>query len=469
MASLNPRKWFQRDAGLSFDAWLSMYANYMSYGGSGYSFIPQQTMSAGKEEIEPSFSGFVLGAYKGNTIVFACMAVRQLLFSEARFQFQRMEKGRPGDLYGTKDLALLETPWPNGSTGDMLSRAIQDADLAGNAFIVREPGRLRRLRPDWVTIVLGSQDQSSDPRAVYEADLVGYAYHPGGKAAGADPVIFLPEQVCHFAPYPDPIANYRGMTWLSPILREVMSDAAATQHKLQFFQNAATPNMVVKLDPQISKEMFDRWIETFRDQHEGVANAYKTLYLGGGADATVVGSNFEQMDFKVTQGAGETRIAAAAGVPPVIVGLSEGLASATYSNYQLAMRRFSDLTMRPLWHRMADSLASIITVPSGSRLWYDDRDIPALAEDERDHADIQQTNANTLHAHVAAGFEPDSAIKAVVAGDLTLLLHTGLYSVQLQPAGGVTEGKGAVVQGVVAPADQAPALPAAPSKNGSPA
>jgi phage portal protein BeeE len=55
----------------------------------------------------------------------------------------------------------------------------------------------------------------------------------------------------------------------------------------------------------------------------------------------------------VTQGAGETRIAAAAGVPPVIVGLSEGLQAATYSNYSQARRRFADGTMRPLWRNAA--------------------------------------------------------------------------------------------------------------------
>ena len=39
--------------------------------------------------------------------------------------------------------------------------------------------------------------------------------------------------------------------------------------------------------------------------------------------AEVVGRDFQQMDFKAVQGAGETRIAAAAGVPPIVVGVHE--------------------------------------------------------------------------------------------------------------------------------------------------
>ena len=71
-----------------------------------------------------------------------------------------------------------------------------------------------------------------------------------------------------------------------------------------------------------------------------------------------IGQSFEDLEVKATQGAGETRIAACAGVPPVIVGLSEGLSSATYSNYSQARRRLVDGTMRPLWRFFASAMES---------------------------------------------------------------------------------------------------------------
>ena len=52
-----------------------------------------------------------------------------------------------------------------------------------------------------------------------------------------------PEEVCHLAPVPDPVFRFRGMPWIEPIVREVMGDSAATSHKLNFFDNAATPNL----------------------------------------------------------------------------------------------------------------------------------------------------------------------------------------------------------------------------------
>lgn len=443
---MNLKFWERADPALSFSDWVEMYQ--LNYGGHTYQLQPAQTLTGNIEPVDQNYAGYVTGLYARNPVIYACMSVRQLLFSEARFQFSQMTQGRRGKLFGTADLQPLEVPWPGGTTGDLLARMIQDADLCGNFFGLRDGPSIRRLHPEWVDIVLAGD-------AVY-AEKIGYRYWPGGRHSGSDPIDYQPERVAHFAPMPDPLASYRGMSWLTPVLREVQSDTAASEHKLKFFDNAATPNMIVKVPEGVRKEAFDSLIATFKSKHESVRNAYKTLFLTSGADATVVGSNMEQIQFKETQGAGETRIAAAAGVPPVVVGLSEGLAAATYSNYLLAMRRLVDLTMRPLWRNAAGSLAQIIQVPGGSELWYDDRDVPALHENARDAAEIDQIRAQTIHTMITSGFQPDSAI-SVVNPEWSQLQHTGLLSVQLSPMGAVGEGKGSLVGGTAVPSESAPA------------
>lgn len=398
------------------------------------------TMETSKtEEIDGSFGSLVDYAYKSNGVVFACMLARMLLFSEARFQWRRMSSGRPGELFGDARLAPLEHPEPGKATGDLLSRAIQDVDLGGNFFAALRPGpTIKRLRPDWVTIILGSDRLPDIGSGDIDAEVVGYAYHPGGKNSGRAPEIMLKEEVAHFAPIPDPTASYRGMPWLIPVIREIMGDSAANTHKIKFFENAATPNMVVTLGDGIKdKAAFDLWVDTFENAHQGYLNAYKTLYLSAGTTAMPVGANFQQLEFKATQGAGETRIAAAAGVPPVIVGLSEGLAAATYSNYGQARRRFADGTIRPLWRNFAGSMETIVRPPQGASLWYDDRDVSFLREDVKDAAEIENLEAQTMRTLVESGWRPDDVVDAVAAGDLARLKgkHTGNLSVQLQPPG----------------------------------
>lgn len=389
---------------------------------------PTTTYGTEVETIGAGYVGLIRYTYAGNAVVFACMQARMLLFTEARFCFRRISNGVMADAFGTPELAILEHPWPGGTTGDLLKAVITSADLAGVAFIIRpQRDRLAVLRPDWVEMIYADLWASSP-------ELLGIAYYPGGKHSGAQAEFFQAGEFAYFAPYPDPESPYAGMPWLTPVLREVMADTAATTHKLKFFENGATPNLVVSLN-LADPARFREWINVFEQGHRGYLNAYKTLYLGGGADAKIVGADLKQIDFKLTQGAGETRIAAAAGVPPIIVGLSEGLQAATYSNYGQARRRLADLTMRPLWRNLAGSLEAIIPTPAGANLWYADGEIPFLAEDKKDAADVQAQQAQAIRTLTDGGYTPESVIAAVTGGDLRKLTHTGLLPVQLQPPG----------------------------------
>jgi hypothetical protein len=449
----------------SMDDYVS-WVNSFGYQGNQYGLTGIRQTLAG-ETTEPAatdYLGLAQQSFAASPVVFACMALRQHVFSSTRFQWQNMLDGRPSKLFGTKALELLETPWTGGTTQDLLSRMIQDADLCGNNYqfvstslarLGGDGGReLVRLRPDWIEPVM-------EPRIVRGAQAgwrkIGYIYTEGGYASGADPVIFGVDEVAHFAPIPDPLARFRGMSWLTPVIREVQADGLMTTHKRKFFENGATVNMVIKYPETVQKNRILEFKALMDAENSGLENAYKRLHIGGGADATVVGSDFQSMTFKEVQGAGETRVAAAAGTPPVLVGLSEGLqgSSLNEGNYAMARRRMADATMHPLWQNVAGSLATIVgSKPApNTRLWYDTRDVPFLREDEKDAANIQFIRAQTLRQWIEAGYEADSAQAAMIAGDEGLLVHSGLYSVQLQPAGTKTEPP---VNGQIKPA----ALPA---------
>jgi phage portal protein BeeE len=410
------------------------YVQAVSYAGNTYSVARmQQTMPGQASEKAPAdFTGYAVQAAT-NGVLFACLSVRQDVFSSVRFQWQRLMNGRPSELFGTRELALLEEPWVGGTTQDLLTRMVQDADLAGNSYWTAVDGQLVRLRPDWVEII-------AEPIRLRGGHLgwrrLGYLYtEPGG-----DPVPLLADEVAHFAPKPDPLASFRGMSWMTPLTRDARNDNLMNAHKEALFENRATPNVIVSFDREVKPDALAKFQARMDAEHKGPGNAGKTMYVGGGADVTVVGSNMKELDFTKVQGAGETRIAAAAGVPPVIVGLSEGLAAATYSNYSQARRRFADGTMHPLWANAAGSLARIVrasgtAASSAVRLWYDARGVPFLREDRKDAAEIQASQAQTIRALVDAGFTPDSVRRAVDAEDWSLLEHSGLYSVQLQLPG----------------------------------
>lgn len=765
---------------LTTDQWADQWFSYQN---GLYSLGGAKSLGSGQyEEVAQDFLPYVQQAYKANGVVFACCIARQLVFTEMRFALQRMRSGRPGDLFDDASLRLLHRPWPNGTTGELLARALQDTDFAGNHYVVEDGDRLRWLRPDWVHIVLARTPQKATFR-----DVVGYSYRPEGTedaeawryypADGSDGRIIhwcvdeeteilttegwkdyaslkigdealtldhetglsewqpvtdvavfpserremvsmegkefsslttpnhrwaverrnskegtyvrrwttsdslgtgdripvaayssdvpltakwvdaLVETVAWFwtegwmrgsgkpgvpgrgvniaqsweanegkcariraaltvlfgpavdalpkrtqipcwresqrgdgisvfrlsaaagdvitdhapsmivttefirsltksqldlfievslladnngpgrlsqkseamrdqfafacllaghgvsmrqgcfkdgvssfgngyrmhearilrkrhvhpqensrqgstfrvkrveyeghvwcprtpnqtwlarrhgsvyftgnSPIPDPEFQYRGMSWMTPIIREILADKSATRHKQQFFDNAAVPNLAVSFKESVTAEQFNAFMEKFDAAHRGTENAYKTLYLGGGADVTPIGANIQQMDFKSSQGISETRIAAAARVHPTIVGLSEGLqgSSLNEGNYKAAKEQFGDGTMRPLWRSLCAAYEPLVAPRRNVRLWYDDRDIAFLRADRKDAAALQLMEAQTMRQLVDAGFLPERVVEAVRTQDWNALSHSGLYSVQLVPPG----------------------------------
>jgi hypothetical protein len=398
------------------------------------------------EPISSSFEGFVWGMLYGDGPVAAVEAYRLRVFGQAPLLYQEMKDGRPGDLFDDDRLDRLRTPWPGGNLGDLMKRALIYGDFAGNAFIVDLDDELVLLRPDWVEIVLSKRMVRGGQVGWRQ---VGIVYYEGGLGVG-DGVAFLPGEYCHFVPgLPDPLATFRGMSWLTPLVREVQADKSAGDHKVAFFENAASPNLAVSLPKEITPAQFKEFVDKMDSEHRGATQAYKTLYTAGGADVTVIGANMQQMDFSAVQGKGETRIANAGGVSPALLSFSEGMqgSSLNAGNFVPAKRNFVDTTMRDLWTNWAGSIQKMdaFAPPEErkSRLSYDPRDIPFLRDDEQDIAQRQQTQASTISSLITAGYKPDSAQTFVVTDDPMTLEHTGLTSVQLMPPGSQdTDGDG---------------------------
>lgn len=396
---------------------------------SGAAVLTTSYGSPDREEILPQLVSSSKIAYGSNAVVFGAILARIMLFSEASFAFRDLADkhlfgansldGRSG-----RPLRKLETPWPNGTTGELLARMIQDVDLAGNAYIWDAGEQLVRLRPDWVTIV---SELVQDPAGRTFRKLLGYYYSPPVTLVNEGPPgFFTADEVAHWSPIPDPWATFRGMSWLTPVLREISADNAMTTYKIRYLENAASPNLLIKYTQKLNAGVAQQIGERVAARHGGVDNAFRTLVLDEGPDVTVIGNSFEQMNFATVQAAGENRIVIASGVPGIVIGSKEGLMAATYSNYEQAMRRFADITMRPLWRSASACLAKLVTVPAGARLWYDISDIAALRQGEKELADTMFVKAQMIGELVRFGFDPESVVAASASGNMDLLEHKGL-------------------------------------------
>ena len=108
--------------------------NFLPYANltQGYQFPINLNQTITGDDEEGPIGGNLAGQFGSNAIIFACMAKRMSLFSEARARYQRLQGGKPGDLWGDASLDILEHPWPGAAMGDLLARADSDVSWAGN-------------------------------------------------------------------------------------------------------------------------------------------------------------------------------------------------------------------------------------------------------------------------------------------------------------------------------------------------
>ncbi len=366
------------------------------------------------EPIGNDFSSFVRSGYLANGIVYGCITARLVLFAQGVFKMRNRRDKTERPL--PPRLQILDKPWPGGSTAEMLARVEQDTSLGGNWYLHQaEPDVLQRLRPDWTDIVL-------DPQGM---ERIGYLYHRGGR--GVDPA-GLPltlDEVTHGSPYPDPMAAFRGTSWIMSVTDEIQSDTAMTRHKKAFFANAATPNLLIRLEHSLSASQREVWREMLEAKFGGSRNAWKTMVLEEGADAKIIGKAVD-LGFTDTQAGGENRIAVAAGVPSVVLGIKEGAEQATYNNYASALSHMANFTTQHMWNDTTSVFTNTLPVPEGFELIIDTSDIPALQQDGQEAATVTETQARTIRDLTDGGYTPDSVIVAVTGNDLTLLEHGGL-------------------------------------------
>jgi len=410
------------------DRLLSRDGGYNEYMYTGaYPVAAYDPSGRGKEAADAAVIRTARDAFRANGVVFGCAAARQALFSEARFTLQSTVDKR---LFGNMGLSLLEYPWPNATAGELLARLEQDGGTAaGNAYLRKAvpadgtDALLIQMRPDCVTII--SEEKRDDLGRAYKLP-VGYSEDltPLG-ITDRRPQFYSVDEVCHWSPMPDPNASYRGMSWLTPVLREIGADQALTQYKTEHVRRGAMPGLVIKYASKLQRATIDALREQTDAKYGGPDNAGRTLVLDQGADVTVAGSTLEQLQFTAVQAAGVERICAAAQMPLEILGLQKG-------DYQPAVRRLADLWARPAWRSACASLQHLIEFvsPDGTlapirpptRLWYDVADIAALREGELERGQSMLVRAQAVASFVTAGYTRESAVAAAESGDLGQLV-----------------------------------------------
>lgn len=385
------------------------------------------------------FESYVDKIHRVNPVVSAAAVSRALLLSQVRPIWRNNAISEtPGRTFGARDLALLETPGAQTRAAFYFLAELH-ASYSGTAFAVRRNGRAYLLRPDWVTVLLGTNSEPEGDMLLppSDAEVTGIVYQPEHNGKKGRIEAFVPGEFAVWTPEPDPVYWWRGVSWVTSLVRELTIDDQVTDHQTKFFEHAATPNLVFVMDPAKTAEQVRQYADVVNARHSGAMNSFKNMFLGGGTDVKVVGSGLDKLALQDIAGGFESRVSARSLVPAVILNIREGQSGSALNsgNYAQTRRQWADKWFTPAADSLMEAFGALLPAKDDADLSWNRRLVTFLQEDEKDAADIAATKAGTIRQLVDAGFDPESVIDAVDNDDFTLLTHTGVYSVQLQPPG----------------------------------
>ena len=310
--------------------------------------------------------------YRKNVVAYRC--VREVARACASVPWLLYRGRQEMDVHPLLD--LLRRPNPRQSGPELIEAAVGHLLLSGNAYleVVRpdddRPRELYALRPDRMRVV---PDVSGVPRAYrYEVEgrLVDWPVDP---MTGASDVLHLRDF--------HPLDDWYGLSPIEAAAAAIDQHNAAAEHNAALLQNGARPSGVLVFRSDPGPDGIRRVEEALLERTQGPRQAGRPLVLGGDVDWKEPGLSPKDMDFAESKAQAAREIAAAFGVPHLLVVSGE----ATFSNRADARLELWKHTVIPLLDRLSSALTTWLAPMFGAdlRLAHDLDEVPALAQRRR--------------------------------------------------------------------------------------
>lgn len=287
-------------------------------------------------------------------------------------------------------LALIQKPNPHYGDIALWAGTVLSYCIAGNAYwlIVRNasnrPAELWYV-PHWLLTPEYPADGSEY--------ISYYTYRPGG---GAAPMRIEPEDVVHFRHGIDPRNTRMGISPIDGAIREIFMDLESSNFVASLLRNMGVPGVVIspKNGAVASSEDVEATKAWFNQAFGGDRRG-STLVMGAPTDVSAYGFNPQQMNMGEARDIAEERICACLGIPAAVVGFGAGLQSTKVGATMEELRKLAwHNGVLPVARALADELARSLLPEvgkpgdqTGTELFWDTDDVPAMQEDEAKQAE----------------------------------------------------------------------------------
>lgn len=209
--------------------------------------------------------------------------------------------------------------------------------------------------------------------------------------------------------YPNPADPYRGRGPVQTVLSDIDAARYSAEWNRNFFINGARPGGIIKVDYRMSDQEFNAFVNRWRQQHQGVANAHRVAVL---ENAEWQETNFSMTDMQFVELRNLPRelIREAFAFPKPMLGTVDDVNRA---NAEAGKEIMATGQTIPRLNRWKDTVNTFLLpqFANGKNLVIDyDDPTPMNTDYENAARNSQTTSARNL---VLSGYDPDDVAEAM--------------------------------------------------------
>lgn len=353
------------------------------------------------------------GGYANHAIVFACIWKLMISFLEAPIM-TGTETDKGWEEQPTDELALLKNPSLALSPFEFWSYHIAHMDLTGASFmwLWRDKGTktIREMWPiptSWVSVAPLMQTVEGDDRRFISHYVITIPNSSYQTRVEHNDMVF-----CRFVD-PSSFTGYSGP--FQAAYKDYKTDVEREDYIVEMLDNNRVPGLILKQEMDWTDQQKIDMREVLKDKL-GKGKRGSPLLLSGIGAGIEIPTPLKDLDWPGLAGMSESRICAAFGIPPIIVGARVGLEHATYSNYAVAEKIFYRGTMTGIWMATAAALTTGLYRTEGNdetEVRFNLTKVRSLREDQTEEA----KRARELHEGGIASFYEAQEIAGISIDD----------------------------------------------------
>lgn len=320
-----------------------------------------------------------LDLYATHPWVYVCASAIAQAAASVKFELKSKGKTLKPDEVGQ----FMVRPNPHMTWFELIETTFIHLELSGNSYweIIRGiegDGKVEAIfpmRPDLMKIVPHEKKK-----------VERYEYQVEGKTINKLP----PEHVLHLK-YTSAKDEFYGTPPISAGQSEVTLDFWSTTWNKKFFKDGAEPGAVLETDQVLTDTTWNRVRALWNKRHRGVDKAHEVAILEGGLKFRQVTSKHADMQYGEQKKLSRDVVLAIMRVPPVIVGLVDGI---TYANSKDQKKVFWQHNIIPKLQRIQDAINAFL-MPEGIEFNFVTKMIDSIVEDDQVKAQIAQANVQS--------------------------------------------------------------------------